>query len=600
MNNRPNLNRELNSVKYADYPTMFAKMRELAAEYDEMPMNSLVSAFGAARMFNPSADGLNNPYIQNNRVKGIGSRPLPYNKNEIADLLKEPNSSEQALRQAEKSLEVSSYPLLHMRTLYQNLLTYHNHIIPTYAEESQTKSAEFMREWKLLDKLRMAFDTKSKAHEITGQALQEGKVFYYPRYSVDKAHNKVNHAFMQQLPSDWCKIVGFNNKSKYTIAFNMMYFAQPGTDYRQFGELFLPYISDFMLSVDPIPKGVGTKVIYASGTKINIQKVKQLDANADVYYQDGRWYYWVTLPVDKIFTFEVDDVQRNVFSPFTGLFMDLIQLVAYEDVQLALIQNPLISVLTGEIPYFDDKGSQNADQYKLSNAGRTMFEAFWYQMLARNNTSGIGLYAAPFNNMQLHTLAEAPSAMEISSNGYGYTLSKAGLSGIVPTSGETRSGMAQISVMIESVFAKQIYACFARMWDVIIESLNLKYTWRLEMFGTLSREKEEIEEARNAMTLGILPATLRYLALHDISLFDDLGMSDAILNSGIMEKRMPLQSTYQSSEANKKAADGSAKEQTTKTEETVVEEKTEIKETGRPKSENISSEGVESDRDIGK
>ena len=138
------------------------------------------------------------------------------------------------------------------------------------------------------------------------------------------------------------------------------------------------------------------------------------------------------------------------------------------------------------------------------------------------------------------------------------------------------------------------------MWDVIIESLNLKYTWRLEMFGTLSREKEEIEEARNAMTLGILPATLRYLALHDISLFDDLGMSDAILNSGIMEKRMPLQSTYQSSEANKKAADGSAKEQTTKTEETVVEEKTEIKETGRPKSENISSEGVESDRDIGK
>ena len=600
MKNRPNLNRELNSVKYADYPTMFAKMRELAAEYDEMPMNSLVSAFGAARMFNPSADGLNNPYIQNNRVKGIGSRPLPYNKNEIADLLKEPNSSERELRQAEKSLEVSSYPLLHMRTLYQNLLTYHNHIIPTYAEESQTKSAEFMREWKLLDKLRMAFDTKSKAHEITGQALQEGKVFYYPRYSVDKAHNKVNHAFMQQLPSDWCKIVGFNNKSKYTIAFNMMYFATPGTDYRQFGELFLPYISDFMMSVDPMPKGVGTKVIYASGTKINIQKVKQLDANADVYYQDGRWYYWVTLPVDKIFTFEVDDVQRNVFSPFTGLFMDLIQLVAYEDVQLALIQNPLISVLTGEIPYFDDKGSQNADQYKLSNAGRTMFEAFWYQMLARNNTSGIGLYAAPFNNMQLHTLAEAPSAMEISSNGYGYTLSKAGLSGIVPTSGETRSGMAQISVMIESVFAKQIYSCFARMWEVIIESLNLKYTWRFEMFGTLSREKEEIEEARNAMTLGILPATLRYMALHDLSLFDDLGMSDAILNSGIMEKRMPLQSTYQSSEANKKAADGNAKEQTTKTEETVVEEKTEIKETGRPKSENISSEGTENDRDSGK
>lgn len=592
---RKNLNRELNEIKYADYPTMFGKMRELAAEYGELPMENVINAFSQVKMFGMSADVVANPYVQNRRVKGIGSMPIPFTKDEITGFLKDPNASEQPLRQAEKSLEVSSYPLFHMRTLYQNLLTYHNHIIPTYAEESQTKSADFMREWKLLDKLRLMFDTKAKAHEITGQALQEGKVFYYPRYSVDKAHNKVNHAFMQQLPSDWCKIVGFNNKSKYTIAFNLMYFTQPGTDYRQFGDLFLPYMDDFLYSVDPMPKGVGTKIIYASKSKIDMQRVRDLEAK--VYYQNGRWYYWVVLPVEKVFTFEVDDVQRNVFSPFTGLFMDLIQLVAYEDVQLELVQNPLVSVLTGEIPYFDEKGNMNADQYKLSNAGRTMFEAFWYQMLSRNNTSGIGLYAAPFNNMQLHTLAEAPSAMEISSNGYGYTLSKAGLSGIVPTSGETRSGMAQISVMIESVFAKQIYTCFERMWDVIIESLNLKYTWKLEMFGTLSREKEEIEEARNAMTLGILPATLRYLGFHDLSIMDDLSISNAVLNSGIMKKRMPLQSSYQTSEANRvQTESGKTEETQTKT----VEEKTEIKQTGRPRSEEITSEGAESDRDEGK
>lgn len=593
MENRRNLTRELNAVKYADYPTMFKKMRELAAEYGEMPMDNLVNAFSAVKMFGNM--GMNNPFVQNRRVKGIGSLPSKYDKNDIADFLKAPGSSEQPLRQAEKSLEISSYPLFHMRTLYQNLLTYHNHIVPTYAEEAQTKTTDFMREWKLLDKLRMMFDTKPKAHEITGQALQEGKVFYYPRYSVDKAHNKINHAFMQQLPSDWCKIVGFNNKSKYTIAFNMMYFTQPGTDYRQFGSLFEPYIMNFMSSIEPRPKGVGTKIIYAQNSRIDMTVVKKLASDVNAYYQNGRWFYWVTLPVDKVFTFEVDDVNRNVFSPFTGLFLDLIQLVAYEDVQLALVQNPLVSVLTGEIPYFEDKGNMNADQYKLSNAGRTMFEAFWYQMLARNNTSGIGLYAAPFNNMQLHTLAEAPSAMEISSNGYGYTLSKAGLSGIVPTSGETRSGMAQISVMIESVFAKQIYTCFERMWDVIIESLNLKYTWRLEMFGTLSREKEEIEESRNAMTLGILPATLRYLALHDMTLFDDLGISDAILNCGIMDKRMPLQSSYQTSEANRaQIANG----KTTETQTQTIEEKTEFKETGRPRSEDpSSSEGHESDVD---
>lgn len=562
---------------------MFAKMRELAEEYNELPMNSLVSAFGRARMFggfgtSDSAD----PIIQNRRVKGIGSAPIKFTKTEIVDFIKDPNSNEKPLREAEKSLETASYPLFHTRVLYQNLLTYHNHILPTYAESEQTEKPEFMREWKLVDKLRMAFDTKAKAHEITGQALQEGKVFYYPRYSVDKPHNKVNHAFMQQLPSDWTKIVGFNNKSKYTIAFDMMYFTKPGTDYRQFGDLFAPYIQDFMSTVTPVPKGVGTKIIYASNSKIDVRKARQLDVKADVYCQNGRWFYWVTLPVDKVFTFEVDDVNRNVISPFTGLFLDLIQLVAYEDVQLQIVQNPLVSILTGEIPYFDEKGSTNPDQYKLSNAGRTMFEAFWYQMLARNNTSGIGLFSAPFNNMQLHTLAEAPSAMEISSNGYGYTVSKMGLSGIVPTSADTRSGMAQISYAIESVYAKNIYHCFEMMWDCIIENLNLKYSWRLEMFGTLAKDKEDTEEARNAMTLGILPATLRYLALQDLTIFDDLSISDSVISSGLLKKRIPLQSTYHTSDNTVY----------TETQTATVSDKG-----GRPRNVDITSDGQEAEVD---
>lgn len=576
-----NLNKELNRIKYADYPTMFKKMRELSDEYGEMPMTSLVNAFNSVYT--------GNPFVQNNRTKKIGTSPISYTKNDITEFLKNPESNEQRLREAEKSLEVSSYPLFHMRTLYQNVLTYHNHILPVYAETEDTKKPDFIREWRLLDKLRKAFNTKSVAHEITGQALQEGKVFYVPRYSVDKAHNNVNYAFMQQLPSNYTKIVGFNNKSKYTVAFNMMYFTTPGTDYRQFGDLFEPYISDFAASTNPSRKEPDSKIVYAQNPKVSIQTVRELDVNAEVYCQNNRWYYWVTLPVEKVFTFEVDDTNRNVYSPFTGLFLDMIQLVAYEDVQLQIVQNPLVSVLTGEIPYFDDKGSMNADQYKLSNAGRTMFEAFWYNMLAKNNTSGIGLYAAPFNNMQLHTLSEAPSSMNITSNGYGYTLSKAGLSGIIPTSSDTRSGMAQISMMIESMFAKGIYDCFERMWNCIIDSLNLKYTWRLEMFGLLHKDSEDIEENRNAMTLGILPATLRYLALNDISIFEDMSISDSLMSFGIMKKRIPLQSTYQSSETTEKSED----DETTPENGEIVE----IKKTGRPKTKGITSDGKEQDED---
>ena len=130
---RLDIAKELNTIKYADFPTMFTKMRSLAAEYGEMPMSSIVNAFGAVKMgMFGNAD--QNPYVQNRRVKGIGSIPIQFTKNQIAEFLKSPETSERELRQAEKSLEISSYPLHHTRTLYQSLLTYHNHVLPMYAD----------------------------------------------------------------------------------------------------------------------------------------------------------------------------------------------------------------------------------------------------------------------------------------------------------------------------------------------------------------------------------------------------------------------------------------------------------------------------------
>lgn len=558
---------ELNKLRYADFPTITNKMRELSEQYSYLPLDSILTAFGEV--------GLGNPFVQNRRIKNISTRAAGYDKQQIQDMLDAPDYNELPLRQVYHAIETSSYPLLHMRTIYQNLLTYHNYVAPYLSNDHDSEKDNFWREWKLLEKLRTEMDIKSVAHMITGQAIQEGKVFYYPRIGVDKAHNKANYAFMQQLPSDYVKIVGFNNKSKYTLAFNLMYFAQPGTDVRQFGDLFLDYMEDFNGAIYPAPQIQNGKVVYATRSRIDLTKTaNKIGVNA--YEQNRSWYYWVTLPVDKVFTFEIDDTNRNVYSPLVGLLLDLLQLVSYEKVQLELIQNPLISIVLGEIPYFEDKVSNNnADQYKLSNAGRSLFEALWYQMLDANNTGGIGFFAAPLQNMKLQQLAEAPSAQNISGNGYAYTLAKAGLSGIIPADKETRAGLAQISLMIESQFPKAIYHCWERMMNTLIDSLNLKYSWRFHMFGDLASDKDELEEARQGMTLGLLTSTLKYDALKDLSIFDDISISDALINCDIMSKRIPLTSSYNASSND----DGS--------------EKT----AGRPRSEGVTSEGQEQDVD---
>lgn len=542
------LNNELKSLKYASFPEIRDRMRQLSQQYGDMPYHSLISAFGNAGLGGFGwTDRLsrNDPYVQNRRVKDIPSQAKKYRKAQVETMLEQVDSNEKEIREVEHWLEYPSYPLYHTRTVYQNLLTYHSYVAPYLTDKEDSKKNEFWREWKLLEKLRTTFDIKSITHEITGQALQEGKVFYHPRYSVDKAHNKVNHAFLQQLPSDWTKIVGFNNVSKYTIAFDMMYFTHYGTDPRQFGDLFMPYINDFSSIVMNVPKGTGTKIVYAQNkAAVNVKRLDEVSPDADVYCQNGTWFYWVTLPVDEVFTFEIDDTDRNVVTPFTGLLLDMLQLSQLEALQLELLQNPLVGIVLGEIPYFENKDTNSEDQYKLSMAGRAMFESLWYQMTAMTNTGGIGLYSAPFKNMKLETLPEAPSATNIVSSGYQDTMNKAGLGGIIPTTTDTRSGLAQISLKIESQFPKTVYRCMERMMNTIIDRLNLRFDFRFYMFGDIESDDRLREEARKEMTLGIVPSAIMFNALADRSIIEDIAWSDAIYESGLLDKRIPLITSY--------------------------------------------------------
>ena len=573
----PNFSAELQEASFGTYAELFAKYRQLAKEYGSLSSENMISAFktalGFGEMYTP------NPTIQNNRVKGISTRPASYTKEDVGKMLETPEGNEQPLRAVEHALEFQAYPLFNIRTTYQNLLTYHHYTAPEYTGDIAAKKDDFWREWRLVEKLPRTMRIADKAHEIAGQVLQEGKVFYIVRMSADKPHNKIEHAFMQQLPSDWCKIVGFNNKAKYTIAFNLMYFLRQGTDWRQYGDLFAPYMESFFQSVErtePAPNGTGKTLLYGQKNRIDLEKAKRLNAEANAYYQNGVWFYWVTLPADRVFTFEADDTQRNVFSPFTGLFIDMIQLSQMEQVQLSLIQNPLVSILTGEIPYWDTKESNIADQYKLSDAGRKLFTALFYQMLRANNTGGIGLYAAPLKNMRLESLAEAPSAMDIVTKGYQDMISKSGLSGIIPSAGDTRAGAVQVSFQIACQFTKEVYRCVERMMQVLYERLNLKYEWRFVMFGSLYEDEKTEEKALKGMEHGLLPDLLIYNALHNRSLLDDLAFSDAVLASNIMDKRRPLITSFSAKQEGNLPPHGEA---------------------GRPAEDDVTSDGHEGDLD---
>ena len=539
---------------YSSYGEFFDDFRTLAQKYGDLSAESVMAAYNRAAAYT-------NPFVQNNRVKRISSFPINFTKDQIVKMLQNPNGNEVQLRQVAHGLEWTAYPYFKIRKTYQGINTYRYFTYPLYLDGTEDKNS-VMREWRLLDKFNRKLRPEMYAHRIVGQAIQEGKVCYVPRYKVDKPHNAVDYAMLQQLPSDYWKITGFNSESGYTVMFNMMWLLTPGANWRQFGDLLRPYLDDFSAVLEPTntrqPRDVAfasdRNVVYTADgrpLRLNMKKFAELQPTAPgnpmLYSPNGKWAYWVTLPTDKAWVFEIDDANVTVATPLTGLFLAFDQIAALEEVQLQVSQNTLTGVVLGEIPYHQTTAQTNSDNYKLSPAGRRMFLRYWYDMAQQGSVWGTGAYFAPVENLHMETFAADPNAANYSSAGYSYAVEKSGLAALIPVTDNPRAGLANISAKLEENFCRTIYWQFQRMMETIYDRLNLRFAWGFRMFGGFSTDDDRKDAAKAAMTLGYLPALLEYNALNGYSLMDDMSLSTVIGDSGIMDMRIPLQSSYNTS-----------------------------------------------------
>lgn len=549
-------NELMHAEAYGSYGEFFDAFRTLAREYGNLPPASVMAAYGRAAAYT-------NPFVQNNRVKHISSFPVQFTKDQIVKMLQSPASNEKQLREVSHGLEWTAYPYFKIRKTYQGINTYRYYTAPQYLDGTEDTKA-VLREWRLLDKFNRELRPDMCAHRITGQVLQEGKVCYVPRWKLDKSHNSVEYAMLQQLPSDYWKITGYNSQSGYTVMFNMMWLLTPGANWRQFGDLLRPYLEDFSSVLEPAgtaqPKGVAfagrRDVVYTADgrpLRLNMKKFAELQPTAPgnpvLYSPNGRWAYWVTLPTDKAWVFEIDDTHPIAATPLTGLFLAFDQIAALEEVQLQVSQNTLTGVVLGEIPYHQTTGQSNSDQYKLSPSGRRMFLQYWYDMAQGGSVWGTGAYFAPVENLHMETFAADPNAANYSTAGYAYAIEKSGMAALIPVTDNPRAGLANLSAALEENFCRPVYWQFERMMETVYKALHLNYTWRFRMFGGFSTDEKRREAAQSAMTLGYLPALLEYNALNGNSLMDDMSMSAIIDASGIMDMRKALQSSYNTSDS---------------------------------------------------
>lgn len=565
------------------------RLNELASTYSDV-----VSAQGFASMFSRMGYGMaNQPQIQNQRVKGISSLPVDYTKEQVGGFLRDPYMHEKELRQTSEILRWTSYPYYKIIKTYADIPTDRYYAVPKYLKGEEAKTTEFERELVLVDKFNKAMRPEQTLHRIRGKALLQGKVVTYPRYEVDKSHNKCVYAFTQDLPIDWCYIIGRNNVSGWTVSFNMMYFLQPGTSVDQYGDLFLPYLDAFnrMFSEQRV---VGTgKYVYASKTAINIKAkngkdIRFFPENLDpssvgepqLFQQNGTWAYYVSLPIDKVWVFEIDDTTPAIEPPLAGMMLTYAQQADFEEIQKTLYTNPLIKIFTGTIPYFNDDGTRVEDTYKLSDGGRLMFEVLFDNLMARNNTAGTAFFSAPVEDIKSHDFAESVNANEIGTTFNNYAGTKVGLAALIPVDKDIKSGQVEAAKLIESRYATSvIYPQFERMMSHIYYTLKLKYEWEFKVIGTIFTEKELREKAEKEIAWGDATALFVLAALDGVSIVDKMSMLKAVDGIGFMDLLKVPETMY--TQSGKEPKDPSKSEG------------------GRPQTEGVSSEGKEHAIDAG-
>lgn len=555
--------------------------------------SGILSAQAFASAFSRAGFGMaNQPDLQNSRVKGISSLPVDYTKDQIGEFLRFPYAHEQEIRETSEILRWTNYPYFKIIKTYADIPTDRYYYKPKYLTKDAAKEKDFEREAILLDKLNKELRPEITLHKIRGEALLQGKAIYATRYQVDRSHSLINYAFLEQLPIDWCTIIGRNNISGWTVSFNMMYFLQPGITIDQYGDLFLPYVDAFEAMFKEKEED-GTKFVYASkNNSVTLRRggdrIEFFPENVDpdspgnprVFQQNGTWAYYVSLPIDRVWVFEIDDSTPAIIPPLAGMMLTYAQQSDFEEIQKTLYTNPLVKIFTGEIPYFTDDGTRTEDTYKLSDGGRILFQYLFEELMASNNTAGTAFYMAPVENIKSHDYAESANANEISTTFNQYAGSKAGLAALIPVDKDIKAAQVEVARLIESRYSTAcIYPQFERMMNWIYRTLNLRHEWEFKVFGTIFTDEQIRKDAEAEFARGDMSALFVIAALDGMSWLDKIAMLRTMDASGIMDMFQIPETAYTQS-GKLKSPDSTNGP-------------------GRPKSEGISSEAKEKSIDMG-
>lgn len=514
-------------------------------------------------LLNISDMNLNNPFLQNNRLKTISAYPSNYSPDQIADALREPQNHEMMLQGASASLSSSQYLYYKiLREAADTPLFKHYFVPPLLEKESDYSSSDFVKEEEFVEDWVKSFKLVQTLKKMSMEVKREGKPTYVYRQRIVEENGKkhTDYAVFQKLPPAYVKLTGIGEYG-YVASFNMMIFMRPAFSPKQYPE----YIQTIWNNL------IGTKTVYRNqrGDKycVDLNKLRNfsytyngenfsgnLEINASVRRSsEDAYVYWVRLPSELAFTFASDMSNAWAVPDTSGLFTALQELTDYSTLAGLIASTPLTAVLTGEVEFVDG-AKPGQDETKIAPHSLDAFQNIFNNMASTNISS----YFAPFKNLKLQSLPNIPNSSDIKTKAVQNFISVAGEGGLITASDKPSVAAikgSQLSIESQYEFVTKQFE------DVLNFLLNkfcgLKYKWDLKIWGGIYTIDNRIKTMKEMLAAGATFMLPRLASAYDMTMRDVRATSSYIENSKIYDKFKTL--SWKQQEERAKASEDQSK-----------------------------------------
>lgn len=577
-------------------PDQIIHMDDLSAKYKEI----FSKYTGAAKntgfhvnTWNAAISELQNPFVQNTRLKRLVSLPAEYDKEDLIAAIKDPGNHETLLRSAVGSLASSNYLFYKILRGAGDIPSFKHYIAPPLLEKADEYTKDkYKHERKIVRDWVKEFGVENTFNRIAIEVAKEGKAAYMLRNSFsydDKGIDGVNYAYLQKMPSDYIKLT-YLGKLGYGASFNMMWFFTPGTNPKQFD----PYIQQVWEDMNKSGVVIETKKKmkqlnpFAASAYKPLYKGKQMDTLLEK--AGDTYYYWVTLPQDLCYVFSSDQSTAYQAPDTAGLLLDLQNLTSFTDASALVAVQTLSQFLTAEVQINEASGVGRSGTY-ISADLLDSLNAEFDNKVSESVTS----FFAPLKNFKLHSLdTSSVNSSDLLTAATTNFLVRSGANSII--SATDKPSVYQIKVAVKTLASQydSVTRQFEKVLNFILQKvLGFTYEWRIHIFGDIFSIEEEKTFLKECVAGGSMFFLPKLLACEDMDTLE----AEAIINDlqalGIYDKLVTPTMLM-----NHKLGQQDAR-QAEKIKENEDEMATGEKKVGRPEKKDPDSDSTEESKDRG-